>query len=354
MINSQIPYNKLPLLENRFSEWRSDTDNGMLEAIRALDYLNGFLEGFDDDLLQFYLSNLQYTEIRHSLELEGYPVSINRIFEAENSENALQDEVLAGIIDYHSRSKAGKQLGLEVLRPISFRSLVKHADQFRERKEQSIKSYFTNLTLYTAPSQTAVLHQLRQNLDAFISEGSAFRQLHAVSLVHYQLRAISPFNHFNGLSARTLFLQALQAYGWQASTLPVSSELLRQRERYQTLMRDSIQSGDLEDWHKFMAEIIERACRKLLTQLKQMNKLKKQLVEQIGKYTDYNMPVELALALMQQPYIKVIDLVSELRCHRQTAATYLKHLVKMGILVEKRSGREKLYLNKELMDILSN
>ena len=114
MINSQIPYNKLPLLENRFSEWRSDTDNGMLEAIRAIDYLNGFLEGFDDDLLQFYLSNLQYTEIRHSLELEGYPVSINRIFEAENSENALQDEVLAGIIDYHSRSKAGKQLGLEV------------------------------------------------------------------------------------------------------------------------------------------------------------------------------------------------------------------------------------------------
>ena len=354
MINSQIPFNKLPLLETRMSEWRLDTDHGMLDAIRVIDYLNGFLEGFDDDLLQFYLSNLQYTEIRHSLELEGYPVAINRIFEAENSENALQDDLLAGIIDYHSRQKLGKQVGLDVLRPASFRSLVKHADQIRERKEQTIKSYFTNLTLYTAPSQTAVLTQLRQNLDVFISDESAFKQLHAVSLVHYQFRAISPFNHLNGLGARTLFLQALQLYGLQASTLPLSAELMRQRERYQTLMRDSIQSGQLEEWHKFMAEVIERACRRLIAQLRQMNKLKKQLVEQIGKYTDYNMPVELALALMQQPYIKVIDLVSELRCHRQTAATYLKHLVKMGILVEKRSGREKLYLNKELMDILSN
>jgi Fic family protein len=66
------------------------------------------------------------------------------------------------------------------------------------------------------------------------------------------------------------------------------------------------------------------------------------------------MPSELGVLIMRHPYIKVIDLVAALQCHRQTAATYLKHLVKMGILIEKTSGREKMYLNKELLDILAN
>lgn len=354
MINSQIPYNKLPLIEKRLSESAIEDFHQMNEAVRALDFLNGFLNGYDDELLPEYSSNLLFTELRNSLELEGFPVSLQRIFEAENSENALQDELLTGIIEYHSKILQIRQLHLEAIKPSGFRQVLKNAEQFRERREHTIKSYFTNLTLYTAPVQSSVLQQLRQDLETFISGRNNLSSLLSGSIAHYQMRAMAPFNHFNGVCARSLHLQCLRVYGLETICLPISSEILKEKETYQTLMRDVVQSGNLLTWHRFMTDIIVASARKLPRQLKALSKLKKQLVEQIDKYTDYNMPVSLAILIMRQPYVKAIDLVAELPCHRQTAATYLKHLVKMGILIEKSSGREKLYLNKELMDILSN
>ena len=354
MINSQIPFNKLPLIDFRLEELSDGTLYYANEAIRALDFLNGFLSGYDDELLTDYSNNLLYTELKNSLELEGFPVSLQRIFEAENSENALQDELLSGIIEYHSKLMQIRQLHLEAIKPSGFRQLIKNADQFRERREHTIKSYFTNLTLYTAPVQTAVLQALRQDLESYISNKNRLSSIIAGSIAHYQVRAMAPFNHFNGVSARTLHLQCLRVYGLDTLSLPISSEILKQKESYQALMRDAIQTGNLEAWHQFMTDIILAAASKLPKQLKALSKLKKKLVEQIDKYTDYSMPTALAILIMKQPFIKVIDLVAALTCHRQTAATYLKHLVKMGILVEKSSGREKLYLNKELLDILAN
>ncbi len=354
MINSQIPFNKLPLIDFRLAELNDGALTYANEAVRALDFLNGFLSGYEDELLADYSNNLLYTELKNSLELEGYPVSLQRIFEAENSENALQDELLSGIISYHSKVMQIRQLHLEAIKPSSFKQLIKHADRFRERREHTIKSYFTNLTLYTAPVQTTVLQALRQDLESYISNKNRLSSIIAGSIAHYQLRALAPFNHFNGVSARTLHLQCLRVFGLETMSLPLSSEILKQREAYQALMRDAIQSGNLLAWHQFMTDVILAAATKLPKQLKALSKLKKKLVEQIDKYTDYSMPSDLAILIMKQPFIKVIDLVAALPCHRQTAATYLKHLVKMGILVEKSSGREKLYLNKELMDILSN
>jgi Fic family protein len=354
MINSQIPYNKLPFLSVRSEGLELESMSFMKDAIRAMDYLNGFLDGFDDELYQDYLRNLQFSEIRHSLELEGFPVALNRIFEADNSENALQDEMLSAIIDYHNRVRQLRQLQLDTLKPASYRQVLKNADQFRERKEHSIKSYFTNLTLYTAPVQSSVVLSLRQDLDNYLSNKNNFKTIEAASLLHYQLRAVAPFNHFNGVVARTLHLQCLKLYGLDINYLPISIQILRRKETYQTLMRDSIQKGELTDWHRFMALIVTEAAKDLPKQLKNLNKLKRQLIEQIDKYTDYSMPSDLGVLIMKHPYIKVIDVVAALQCHRQTAATYLRHLVKMGILIEKSSGREKLYLNKELLDILAN
>jgi len=354
MINSQIPYNKLPLLSVRSETLALESAPLMTEAIRAIDYLHGFLDGFDDELYQDYIRNLQFSELRNSLDLEGFPVALNRIFEADNSENALQDEMLSAIIDYHNKVRQMRFLQLDSIKPTSFKLVLKNADQYRERKEHTIKSYFTNLTLYTAPNQTSVLLSLRQDLDNYLSNKNNLKTIEAASLLHFQLRAIAPFNHFNGVIARTVHVQCLKWYGLTTSYLPVSSQLLRRKEDYQTLMRDSIQRGELTDWYRLMALVIAEAARELPGQLKSLSKLKRQLIEQINKYTDYTMPSELGVLIMKHPYIKVIDLVAALQCHRQTSATYLGHLVKMGILIEKTSGREKLYLNKELLDILAN
>jgi hypothetical protein len=58
--------------------------------------------------------------------------------------------------------------------------------------------------------------------------------------------------------------------------------------------------------------------------------------------------------LFHQPYCKTQFLVDANLVERKTAATYLKELERIGILRVHSIGREKLYMNVKLYDLLAN
>ena len=53
--------------------------------------------------------------------------------------------------------------------------------------------------------------------------------------------------------------------------------------------------------------------------------------------------------LFEQPYCRIANLVDNEIAKRQTASVYLKQLCDLGILKEFKVGREKLYVNLDLM-----
>jgi Fic family protein len=57
--------------------------------------------------------------------------------------------------------------------------------------------------------------------------------------------------------------------------------------------------------------------------------------------------------LFHQPYTKAQFLVKAGIVQRKTAANYLKELEKIGVLQIQKVGKENLYLNKGLLEILS-
>ena len=57
--------------------------------------------------------------------------------------------------------------------------------------------------------------------------------------------------------------------------------------------------------------------------------------------------------LFHQPYTKAQFLVDGGISERKTAANYLKELEALGILQSRKVGKENLYLNKELLEVLS-
>lgn len=353
MINSQIPYNKLPEVEFHFSQENRDYQRRLLEAYRSLDFVNGFLEGFNDELLEFYLNNLVLADLKYSMELESYPVSILRVFEASASENALNDDLLQCLIDYFNKVKWVKVMSLENLKPGNFKPIIKNIENFRDRRESLVKSYFTNLTLYTAPNQSSAMANLRQNLEQYMLDFPHKELLEFSVVGHYQIRAVAPFHALNGLVARAFFSMSLKDVASNVLYLPIAHAILRNKETYQTLMRDAISETSIANWIQFNADMLMISCNKLVSQLKSFSKLKRTLCEQTQKYPAYNLPVELADLLMCKPFIKTQDIIEKLNCHRHSAYTYLKHLVKMGVLIEKSSGREKMYLNRALLDIIA-
>ncbi len=62
---------------------------------------------------------------------------------------------------------------------------------------------------------------------------------------------------------------------------------------------------------------------------------------------------ELIELLFEQPYCKIKFLVDRGIAKRHTAADYLKELEKAGILKSKKSGKERLYLNTGLYELLA-
>ena len=56
--------------------------------------------------------------------------------------------------------------------------------------------------------------------------------------------------------------------------------------------------------------------------------------------------------LFEQPYSKIEFVVNKLCVERKAAARYLKELEEVGILESQKVGRETLYINKKLIEIL--
>ena len=59
------------------------------------------------------------------------------------------------------------------------------------------------------------------------------------------------------------------------------------------------------------------------------------------------------MSIFEQPYCRISNLVDKKIAKRQTASEYLKKLETIGVLKEEKAGKENLYVNIKLMDILS-
>ena len=63
---------------------------------------------------------------------------------------------------------------------------------------------------------------------------------------------------------------------------------------------------------------------------------------------------ELIDEIFTQPYCRIDNLVRKGIAKRQTASRYLKLLAEMGVLEERKTGREKLFVNPGLLSLLAD
>jgi Fic family protein len=61
---------------------------------------------------------------------------------------------------------------------------------------------------------------------------------------------------------------------------------------------------------------------------------------------------ELVELLFEQPYSKIEFVVDKLNVERKAASRYLRELESIGILESQKVGRETLFINRELIEIL--
>ena len=63
---------------------------------------------------------------------------------------------------------------------------------------------------------------------------------------------------------------------------------------------------------------------------------------------------DLVQQIFTQPYSRIGNLIARGIAKRQTASTYLKELVRLGVLKEEKIGRDKIFLHRKYLDLLSS
>lgn len=207
-----------------------------------------------------------------------------------------------------------------------------------------------NNVVYTPPVGEDVLRHLLTNWERFIHADDDLDPLVKMAIAHYQFECIHPFPDGNGRTGRILnILYLIQSELLSLPILYLSRFILERRDDYYTLLLRVTKEGDWESWILFMLEAVENTSRWTTNKIAVVRALMAETTTYVREKLPKTYTHELIQALFAQPYCRIENLVERGVAQRQTASTYLKQLVEIGVLEEMRVGREKLYINTRLL-----
>lgn len=211
-----------------------------------------------------------------------------------------------------------------------------------------------NNVVYTPPVGEDAIRELLANWERFIHGDDDLDPLVKMAIAHYQFECIHPFPDGNGRTGRILnILYLIQSELLSLPILYLSRFILERRDDYYTLLRRVTEEGDWESWILFMLEAVESTSRWTTDKISIVRALMAETTEYVREKLPKIYTHELVQALFAQPYCRIDNLVERGVAKRQTASTYLKQLVEIGVLEEMSVGREKLYMNTRLLQELN-
>lgn len=214
----------------------------------------------------------------------------------------------------------------------------------------------TGETVYTPPNGEQIIRDLLSNLESYFhTENDDTDPLIKMAISHYQFEAIHPFHDGNGRTGR--IVNVLYLIEQQLLTLPIlylSRYIVQHKGDYYRLLTQVTRTGEWQEWIIFMLNGVEQVstwtCAKIAAMRKLINQTEEYVRQQLPKIYSH----ELVQIIFEQPYCRIGNLVERNIARRQTASSYLKQLVDIGVLQEKTSGNEKLFLNPRLLRLMSS
>jgi Fic family protein len=353
------PYNDLPLLPPKIEIETKAVLKKAISAGRALAELKGVGETIPNQTL--LIDSLLLQEAKASSEIENIITTNDALFRAFATKTASIDPATKEVLHYREALWEGFNLlkGHELLTTNLFIKVVQRIKQntagIRRTPGTKVANAATDEIIYTPPETEAVLRDKLKNLEDYIRDQNHIDPLTKLALIHYQFEAIHPFADGNGRTGRIINILYLVFKGLlDLPVLYLSKYIIEHRTDYYRLLRGVTYSGEWEAWILYILDAVEQTAlftRERVVQIRfLMDETLKLAKERLPSHVYSKELIEL---LFHQPYIKGEALVQAAIAERKTAAVYLKELEKAGIVRGQKIGRENLYLNIRLYDLLS-
>jgi len=207
---------------------------------------------------------------------------------------------------------------------------------------------------YTPPVGEAVIRRLLANWESYLHATDGADPLIRMAASHYQFEAIHPFTDGNGRTGRILnSLYLVEAGLLEQPILYLSRYILANRAEYYRLLNAVTSHDAWEPWVLFMLQGVEEVAGWTARKVREIHAL----VDETRRFIARRCPTvpldELMRHIFEQPYCRIRHLVDAGVAKRETASRYLTQLAKVGVLTEMKSGREKFFLNRRLLTLLT-
>ena len=300
-------------------------------------------------------------EAKDSSEIENIITTQDELYKALASQSKQPSQVKE-VINYRKAIFTGfeliKQQGFLRVKDIETiqKTIIENNAGIRAMSGTVLKNDKTGEIVYTPPQEKDEILDLLSNfLEHFNINQTDIHPLINLAILHYQFESIHPFYDGNGRTGRILNILYLIINDLlDIPILYLSSYINENKSSYYKYLNKVNRTNHWEEYILYMLKAVEETA---IYTISKINKIKNQLEKTIEKVKEKAPKIyrkELIELLFEQPYSKIEFVVDRLKVERKAASRYLKNLEDVGVLKSEKIGRENLYLNTELIEILKH
>jgi Fic family protein len=354
-----LPYNDLPLLPPVAEVETKAVLKKTITASRALSELKGAITNLPNPTL--FIDTIHLQEAQASSAIENIITTHDELFKQSIADKKTDDPAVKEVLHY----KDALWFGLEVLKkkPLLTTNLFIKLVQLIKKNKAGIRNApGTRLTnpatgnvVYTPPEGEVVIREKLKNLEEFIHAEDEMDPLVKMAIIHYQFEAIHPFFDGNGRTGRIILLLYLKLTNLlDVPALFLSRYIMENKADYYQNLRATTEYHDWQGWIIYMIDMIETTAARDRQRIAKIEKLMASMGANIQSQLPKVYSKDLMEVLFRLPYTKRQSLEEAGLGNLKTVGSYLRQLEKAGFLKSEQVGKEKLYLNHQLLEILKS
>lgn len=209
--------------------------------------------------------------------------------------------------------------------------------------------------IYTPPRGLGIVEKKLENLFIYLNQDHDYQYdpLIKLAVAHYQFEAIHPFRDGNGRAGRIIsILLLIQKQLLDMPILYLSAYIIREKDSYYELLNKVTTQRTWGEWILYILKAVEETSVYTINKIEEID----QLFNSTWTLVQEKLPglrKELIEKIFEQPYISPKSLIDANIKSLNTAKKYLGQLQNLGILIPEKIGKEVVYLNIDLFNLLS-
>lgn len=319
------------------------------------------LKGFSDTIpnKNILINAILINEAKDSSEIENIVTTHDEIYRAM-SLDSFRDSAAKEVVSYraalwHGYNLVLKNKSITTNMIVEIQSIVEgNSAGIRRLPGTVLRNDRTGEVVYTPPSSEVEIRRLLGNLENYMNEDDMqIDPLIKLAVIHYQFESIHPFYDGNGRTGRIINMLYLVLKNLiESPILYLSKYIINNKLEYYNLLQEVRTEGNWEDWIIYVLKGVEETSRETLEMARRINHEVQLMTNEIKEKLPKLYSKELIDLLFFEFYTKTRFIQEGLSVTRKTAASYLNTLEKEGILVSEKIGKERIYQNKRLFDIV--